>query len=647
MTSLLLHGLLGLALIALLSAALRVASMTGARGLDRVLATAPIAAAAAILWALGLGLVGLGTTPLALAAGAGATWLAARRLPAEVGPRPLEELRSWWTGLGTSARVALGALGGLALAYTAFLLRYPAIGDDGLNYHLPAIAGWVVDGAPGTQTDYFDDLPTGSYPITNEVLLSWSVGLSRGLVPITVWPVITLALLAAGIWRGLRLLEVGRGVSALAAAMLITSPIVVLQVPGPNTDLPAAAWLAVCVALCAGARARPALLAPALLAAALAVGTKTTPAAPALCALIVAGIAVRPSLRGLAWPLALAAVVGTIVGGTWFVRNLIEHGSPLWPLVASSFGDPLPFVLRQIDGRLIADLGSIPPRADGYARALGGAVVVLAAALLAPLARPRREVVLATSVAVLCVLVWASAPYTGYPRGEEYDFSATNAVRYLLPSLAAAVLAVALVARRSGSVRLGAAIAVLVAAVAWNVERDIALGFPFLPSAVLLGAGALAGGVAGLAVRRLPSVPAAPVVAAAAVVLSALLALPAAGYVDRHLRVDAFAEGSARWIADRPGFAGGDRPVASVGTVNGALAGDHLRHPVRLLPAGESCPELRRRVRSEWLVLPQPRIVPGLVAPPASVRRLASLHRCLTVLEPGYADEFFAVYGPR
>jgi hypothetical protein len=62
--SALLHALLGLSVVALSGAALRLASLTGARGLDRVLAAAPLAAAAAVLEALLLGLAGLGASRL-------------------------------------------------------------------------------------------------------------------------------------------------------------------------------------------------------------------------------------------------------------------------------------------------------------------------------------------------------------------------------------------------------------------------------------------------------------------------------------------------------------------------------------------------------------------------------------------------------
>jgi len=86
--SVLLHGLLGLSIAALAGAALRVASLTGARGLDRALAALALDAATAAGQALLLGLVSLGTSPVALSLAAGVTWLAARARLTVPSPRP-------------------------------------------------------------------------------------------------------------------------------------------------------------------------------------------------------------------------------------------------------------------------------------------------------------------------------------------------------------------------------------------------------------------------------------------------------------------------------------------------------------------------------------------------------------------------------
>src|SRR5207302_1136590 len=78
-------------------------------------------------------------------------------------------------------------------------------------------------------------------------------------------------------WVGLRALRVPPLVAGLALGALCTNPwLLAWQSNGGMTDPPALAWLVACAALCALARERPVLLAPAIVAAGLSVGSKTT-----------------------------------------------------------------------------------------------------------------------------------------------------------------------------------------------------------------------------------------------------------------------------------------------------------------------------------------------------------------------------------
>ena len=74
-----LGALCALAIAALLGAGWRVAARTGSTGLERAMATAVLAGAAAVIEALALGLVGLGSSPVMLPLAAGPTWWVARR----------------------------------------------------------------------------------------------------------------------------------------------------------------------------------------------------------------------------------------------------------------------------------------------------------------------------------------------------------------------------------------------------------------------------------------------------------------------------------------------------------------------------------------------------------------------------------------
>lgn len=79
MTFVPLGALCALAIAALLGAGWRVAARTGSTGLERAMATAVLAGAAAVIEALALGLVGLGSSPVMLPLAAGPTWWVARR----------------------------------------------------------------------------------------------------------------------------------------------------------------------------------------------------------------------------------------------------------------------------------------------------------------------------------------------------------------------------------------------------------------------------------------------------------------------------------------------------------------------------------------------------------------------------------------
>ncbi|MDX6659394.1 MAG: hypothetical protein QOJ55_216, partial [Solirubrobacteraceae bacterium] len=72
------HVAWALSVVALGAAGLRVAATMAPRGLARAVAAAVLAAGAALVESLGLGLVGLGGSTVALAAAAWGTWLAVR-----------------------------------------------------------------------------------------------------------------------------------------------------------------------------------------------------------------------------------------------------------------------------------------------------------------------------------------------------------------------------------------------------------------------------------------------------------------------------------------------------------------------------------------------------------------------------------------
>ena len=67
---------------------------------------------------------------------------------------------------------------------------------------------------------------------------------------------------------------------------------------------------------------------------------------------------------------------------------------------------------------------------------------------------------------------------------------------------------------------------------------------------------------------------------------------------------------------------------------------------MRLLPRPDNCPDLRRRVRSAWVVLPNALVTAPIATPPVAARRLARLRACLATAPIRYQDVGYLVYGP-
>lgn len=639
------HAALGLSVAALVAAALRVASTLAPDGLARALAAAPLAVAAAVAEALGLGLAGLGGSSLALTAAALLTWVAARALTPCPAISMRGELRAWWSGRPARERALFGALAGAGLGWAIWQLRYPQIGFDSQLYHLPEIVLWVQGGHPGAVEKVLPGLPVGNYPLTNEVTVAWATGIARSFVPFMLWPWLTLVLTACASWAGLRALAVPRVARGAAVAALCSSPwLLAWQSHGTMTDPPALAWLVCAASLFALAQRQPRLLAPALLAAGLAVGVKSTTLPLALLVVVLGLWTLRRELRALAVPLAAALLGALAVGGVWYVRDLIEHGSPLWPIVAAPWGDPVPHWIQVVQTSFLErPAATVAHISSSYLDRMGGGLILLAGALLAPLAFHRRRTLAASAVTLLALLLWVRSPLTGVSRGAGSDEAVFSATRYLLPALAVGALALALAAaeRRRASVL---ATVVLSAAAVLNLVQTLDLGSPSVPGVhlPLLAGGTVAGAIAAALITRplrvrLPGV-AVPLLA---LVAGSILALPARGFLARNAETRSL--GSApiikRLVSD-PGYRDGDDPVATSTFFIGALAGDHLEHRLENVPLGESCPRIAARARTGWLVVYR---LPGPLdgAPPLQVRR------CLPTTRPVLQERGYLVYRPQ
>ncbi|HEY0410925.1 MAG TPA: hypothetical protein VGE42_11730, partial [Candidatus Dormibacteraeota bacterium] len=320
-----------------------------------------------------------------------------------------------------------------------------------------------------------------------------------------------------------------------------------------------------------------------------------------------------------------------------------DHGSPLWPFLRGPWGDPLPPTVAAANTSFLdAPKATIQGVGDLYlSRFLEGIVLLAAVVPVAVIVR-RRPVLVAAGIALLSLLTWARAPFTGAPSSSLFIAEGTfSTTRYLLPGLAAAVLALALAAGGRGSGARLAQAAVAVAALIGAVQA-FRLGYPAMPSPVTPLAGALAGGAVALAAwalrTRLPDAPglrSAPVGVLAAVAVGALLAIPANGYVRRHADTGAFASRLSGWLDRQPADG---RPVSSAPIVVGPLAGDRLKRRLAPIPANETCSELRGRARAGYVVL----YVSALPSPD-----VLALARCLAPRAPDYVDRQFRAWGPR
>ena len=565
------HLLLLVAALALYGAGLRGAAAAGARGLEVPIGAAVLAATAA------------GITMLATQTGSAAVlvlcalvvWAAA----------------AWWLPPVTRPRLPSGLVAGAALgaagAWLAWLVKNPALAIDPLSYHLPESIMWVQQGTPGSVELLTYEFPQGNYPVTNELLVAWLMAIGRSFAPALVWTPLMGALLVASAYA---LLPRHRG---LAAASVLLVPVAATQFLGPHTDLPAVAWLAAAAAL-------PAPIA--FLAAALAVGTKTTVAPLAILVLLTK----KWHWRTLApWVLA-----GCAVGGTWYFRNWVDHGSPLWPFI----GEDIPPFLARFDDSFLGDpAGTLRGRADVYVDLLAGGLLVLAAALFAPL-RDRRAL-LPAGAALVAALAWGNAPFTGLPDDPAFADLSLTTTRYLLPAIAAGAAALAWG-------RLGAVLAV---AALFSLQRSLELPFPGIPGLPWLLLGALAGAALLPFARRVP-LPATALLAAVA------LTVTANGFGARHGGVGRLASsGVVTWFAAN---VDDEEPVAFAPQMLGVLAGDHLEHDIEMIPAGEPC--ARTRARRGYLVI-------GTL-PLAENRAPFNALNCLKGERPVYADASFRVY---
>jgi hypothetical protein len=234
--------------------------------------------------------------------------------------------------------LALVVLATVALAWELLVaLVLPPYAYDALSYHLVNVASWVQQGsfAPPPL-----DLCCAYYAGNAEVFSAWSavlLGSDHLVGTVQIAAAAAGGIATAGIARAVGL---DRAAAASAGALFVLTPVVVAQAPTAYVDV-----LQTTFVLCAlhglARFARQAevgrLLVPALAAAVLS-GTKghglLWAAAIGITALVLTALHVqhgRLSSGRAVRALAAAFLACAVLGGWWYLRNLLQTGNPLYP----------------------------------------------------------------------------------------------------------------------------------------------------------------------------------------------------------------------------------------------------------------------------------------------------------------------------
>jgi hypothetical protein len=448
-------------------------------------------------------------------------------------PAPPSSRVSWVLALAAGAYATVAAVADLGRWAGDEL-----IGVDPLTFHLPNVARWIQTGTVWQIDQFVPLLAQGNYPHNGDVVLLSTVlpwhndFLVR--LPITFY----LVALAVAVFAVARELGAARATSVLAAAVIVSMPVVGLAtIPRALPDTLLWATYA-CGALFLMRHARTGRRSDLVLAAvalAIAFGTKWygISSVGVLVAIWTAARLLHREPRALRDGLFVGAIA-LLGDAAWLARNLVESANPVFPVKIAPFGVTIfdaprdvivervgfsildylgdPPVLRQLGGEILDGLGAL-------------AIVALAGLVAAAIANRRpvdRAVVWLSVAAVALVPVYAWLPGTALGNPGDPSLASVN-TRYAVPilMLLLAVLAwaigrlpralavafeVALLAGVATGARVGYEVTgardVVLAAVAlallaaigwalWRMRRNVALlaGAAVLAAIALLAAG--------------------------------------------------------------------------------------------------------------------------------------------------------------
>jgi hypothetical protein len=322
-----------------------------------------------------------------LAAGAAAAILAARARPPAPAPSLVGGGRAFVAAFrGDAPLLVLGAACLSAAVYLGALAWFTApTEDDSLYYHLARVAFWAQNAAIGFLDGPFDPRVTG-FPILAEIGKLDAVLLGGHERWAALVQLASLGTLMVGVHSIGRSLGLERRDTAFAALLVPALPVMALQGPTSLNDLVVASFVVAAGALLLSQGRGELVLA--LGAVALLVASKGT--APfMLPALVALALAAQPRHRLL--PLALGSAAAALVGGFWYLANLVRSGDPTGGTAGMSTSRddsdaPVPALLAVRITRRLVDLvetsGAVGRDGLVYAVAavgLAGIALVLAA----------------------------------------------------------------------------------------------------------------------------------------------------------------------------------------------------------------------------------------------------------------------------
>ncbi|MGD8375282.1 MAG: glycosyltransferase family 39 protein [Acidobacteriota bacterium] len=397
----------------------------------------------------GLGLAALGTLGmvLGLLGGFRTPWILAllaipvlgARIPARTPPDPPRrqgDLEGGWLRGAAYVLVGVFALANLTRAL------YPPTGFDALNYQLPAVARYLADGRLGFPLD----LRFAAGPSLGSVLFVLAVALGGDLAA-------QLVSCGAGLLAALAVHAIagrafGRTAGACAMAVFYATPIVGWLSSEAYVDL--VALLLVLIALhgvlCRLSGGSIGWVAAAGLAGGAALGTRYLAAVP--IGVLLLDLLTAPQRRGGAVQRLRAAATFlallALVCAPWYVRNAMETGNPVFPLLNDRlhgrYWGPEDVIAHRAylqgigPGRSPLDLLLAPVRLTASPAAFGASWTTgigYAYLMLLPLVLAR----IRTSRAAPALALFALPCFVGW-------FVTSQQTRFLLPTLSAvAVLA--------------------------------------------------------------------------------------------------------------------------------------------------------------------------------------------------------------